>query len=412
MNVLLSDINLSSKTMPPVKTVSESSIDSGDNDFHSMMQENLQLESKSGAQLTENNGVKANLEAVNINLEQPVESSLIPDFWVEHLAISDTSLRTEASPVIGPTAAMLDVKSASISPNAGIPSERSGVFIGGTLSTGGEILPVNGGTLPSNEQFQPVDPAQNIWVKSSKQDHVAEHKGLVQNMLAAPGNKGVTSDSVKFEVSSQSTANSDSLDQLSAKLFESNLLQQTASDSPNTRLQASMNAISGLQNPSINLATANPLSSSSVLSGSLERMALSNPENATEWSSGLGERVSLMLNQKQKTATIRLDPPMLGKMEIQILVKDDVTSVTINTQHAQTRDMVDSASYRLREFLQDAGYQNVNVDVSHQSDQQKNNTQSMTDADKVLDGEQSIDENNDSVTVQLSPSNSLVDYFA
>ena len=44
----------------------------------------------------------------------------------------------------------------------------------------------------------------------------------------------------------------------------------------------------------------------------------------------------------------------------------------IQTQHVQTRDLIDSASMRLRDFLQDAGYSSVDVNVSHreQSDQQ------------------------------------------
>ena len=105
---------------------------------------------------------------------------------------------------------------------------------------------------------------------------------------------------------------------------------------------------------------------------------------------------------------------MLGKMDIQIQVKDDVTNVTINTQHAQTRDMVDGASQRLRELLQDAGYQNVNVDVSHQSDQQKNDAQFMANSDSNdgLDSGSVSDADELPMTAQVTLSNSLVDYFA
>ncbi|MFT5549030.1 MAG: flagellar hook-length control protein FliK, partial [Candidatus Azotimanducaceae bacterium] len=169
----------------------------------------------------------------------------------------------------------------------------------------------------------------------------------------------------------------------------------------------------GVQNPSANPTTANPVSTS-VLPNNLDRMVMTNSDSSAEWGSGLGERVSVMLNQKQHLATIRLDPPTLGKMDIQIQVKDDVTNVTINTQHAHTRDMVDSASHRLREILQDAGYQNVNVDVSHQSDQQKNDSQFMGNSDSNGGLDTGVTSRADELpmTAKITLPDSLVDFFA
>lgn len=110
--------------------------------------------------------------------------------------------------------------------------------------------------------------------------------------------------------------------------------------------------------PSNPLATAEPLT-------------LSRQADAGEWGNSLGERVHYMINQKQNSATIRLDPPALGKLEIQVRVADDATTITIQTQQPQARDLIDAASHRLRDFLQESGYQNVNVDVSQRQDQQQ-----------------------------------------
>jgi len=117
-----------------------------------------------------------------------------------------------------------------------------------------------------------------------------------------------------------------------------------------------------------------------ALPAQLESMSLAPSADSKEWGSGLSERVNWMINQKQNMATIRLDPPALGKLDVHIKIADDVTTVTIQTQHAQTRELIEAASTRLRDFLQESGYQNVNVDVSQRQDQQQARSQAPTDA--------------------------------
>ena len=415
MNVMLTDVSSPTTVMPKAETTSDAS----HKGFRLMMQKNLQPESKSDLQLVENKEIDTTLETSAVKAELPIDSSLIPDFWIEHLATSDTELTTEQSPQAG--IGVVEVEASSIVVKPILSEIRSKE----NRSTIGDTLPVNGNPLPSTilpsvimEQPRSADPMQNIWVKTLQQEQAGEQKNLIQNMTAGLNTRAVGTDSAQLDTNSQSVTNGlpDQLDQFSTKFLESTVLQQNASDSSSTRLQSAMSAINGLHNLSANPATANPVASSLVLSNSLERMVMTNSDSSAEWSNGIGERVSLMLNQKQNAATIRLDPPMLGKMDIQIQVRDDVTNVTISTQHAQTRDMVDSASYRLREFLQDAGYQNVNVDVSHQSDQQKNDAQFMSDAESDTtngsDSDQLINGDNSSLSAQMSHSDSLVDYFA
>ena len=111
----------------------------------------------------------------------------------------------------------------------------------------------------------------------------------------------------------------------------------------------------------------------------LEPLGLARNTDSLDWGNGLGERVSWMINQKHNSATIRLDPPLLGKLDVQVRVSDDAMLITIQTQHAQTRDLIDAASFRLRDFLQEQGFQNVNVDVSQQRDQQARSANSRDD---------------------------------
>lgn len=153
---------------------------------------------------------------------------------------------------------------------------------------------------------------------------------------------------------------------------------------------------------------------SQVLPPQMETLTLSNPRDQQAISQGLGDRIQWMVNQKLNTATIRMDPPALGRLDVQIQVADDVTNVTIHTQHAQTRDLIDNASIRLREYLQENGYQNVNVDVSHQQQQQASDHPggSSPGADSngsALPASDGIDDNSD---YRYIGSDSVVDYFA
>jgi flagellar hook-length control protein FliK len=414
MNVLLTDVK--APAAPTLAPMVDASSDTGKKNFGSLMQESLQSESKNKLQVVENNESNKVLGDSIIGTEPLLEAGLVPGFWQEHLDTSDIEVITETSPMIQSGD---KVTSSELLSNVVIPisSDANSKTMSTALPVVGENLPVNGNSLPlSADQIRSVGLMSNIRGKPLLQAQQSGAPG--QNLTEAPNSKGAASDSAIFDSNSKSV-NPDLLDSLTSKTFELNTLQQTASESSNARLQAAMAAINGLQNPSANPGayspnTANPVASTSVLSDSLERMVMTNPSSSAEWGSGLGERVSLMLNQKHHMATIRLDPPMLGKMDIQIQVKDDVTNVTINTQHAQTRDMVDSASHRLREFLQDAGYPNVNVDVSHQSDQQKNEAQFMADSDSVNGSESGATSSSDELqmTAQVTLSDSLIDYFA
>jgi flagellar hook-length control protein FliK len=149
-----------------------------------------------------------------------------------------------------------------------------------------------------------------------------------------------------------------------------------AQNAANASQQPGSNVTASAAAASVSAATSvTPSNQQNPLPPQLESMNLTRNADANEWSNGLSERINWMINQKQNTATIRLDPPALGKLDVQIKIVDEATMITIQAQTAQTRDLIDSASIRLRDFLQESGYQNVNVDVSQRQDQQQARSQ-------------------------------------
>ncbi len=81
----------------------------------------------------------------------------------------------------------------------------------------------------------------------------------------------------------------------------------------------------------------------------------------------IGERVFLMAQGEIKHATIRLDPPELGMMDIKVSVQNDQTQVQIVVHNPQVREALESQSTRLREFLEQQGLSLENLDVREES---------------------------------------------
>jgi flagellar hook-length control protein FliK len=69
----------------------------------------------------------------------------------------------------------------------------------------------------------------------------------------------------------------------------------------------------------------------------------------------LTEKVRWMVNSKNLSAEIRLDPPDLGGMNIKVNLSGDSASVSFVVQSQHARDALDQAIPRLREMLDEQG---------------------------------------------------------
>ncbi len=284
----------------------------------------------------------------------------------------------------------------------------------------GDLLPASGKTLPqsgvSQENLAMAMSAQenlpglnkSMFVDPSRQLAAAiDPKAARQVVEIQPMDLALNSSTFEMPEPAKPVPAIDNINfsrGLEYQPANSGLQEAIDINSIQTRTAASFSANLSLQQPS------------STLPPQLETLALNNPRDTGAWGAGLGERINWMINQKMNTATIRLDPPALGRLDVHIQLADDATNVTINTQHGQTRDMIESASHRLREFLQENGYQNVNVDVSHQ--QEQNQQASEQTGDHGMEGsDDGLTASNSSGNAEdegnrFFSSDSIVDYFA
>jgi len=91
------------------------------------------------------------------------------------------------------------------------------------------------------------------------------------------------------------------------------------------------------------------------------------PLQHAEWGDELSNRVTWMIRQDVQSASIKLNPPHLGPLEVKISVMNDQVNVSFSSHHAPVREALDASMPRLKEMLGDNGLQLGDANVTHRS---------------------------------------------
>lgn len=101
----------------------------------------------------------------------------------------------------------------------------------------------------------------------------------------------------------------------------------------------------------------------------------------------LKQQVSLQLTQQSQQATIRLDPPHLGQLEIAIRLDGDKLTVQINAEHAAVRESLQNSREQLRQLLIPSHGSGVDVDIGQEqpsTPQQRQQTDALWQEPDIL----------------------------
>lgn len=132
-----------------------------------------------------------------------------------------------------------------------------------------------------------------------------------------------------------------------------------------------------------------------------------------EWSDQFGEQISWLSNQQLKAASIKLNPPELGPMEVSIKMVQDQATVNINSHSVQVRDLIEQAIPRLKEMLEQQGLTLADVNVSDSSNQQSNEQQRSGYLQQIQNlSNQTIGDSLQGQAIITRLPQGLVDYFA
>jgi len=416
MNIVLADVQPSSINL------SEPTAEGGPGDgkFSNLM--NRQMDQRDDLPVTAESSQDLDIKEVNANsnaISDPQNEfgadTEVPSAWLEFLANQPIGAST------GNPAEPLSVN-INESGDIGLTEDLTGLLAKAVNPIVGGLLPGSGNALPSLEsQGNSAVAVTAIQTPMLQKDLLHQAKSLnsqaiEQAMVESINSKSTDSrfvDSLQgvrgFELQAplKTDLTAEALNQFKAPEFQAiNNAISELGDTANSHIRT--------QGPSLAMANTVTQPANQLLPTQLETLTVNNTRDTAAWSSGIGERVHYMINQKMNTATIRLDPPMLGRLDVHIQINDDITNVTINTQHAQTRELIENASFRLREFLQENGYQNVNVDVSQQEQQQQASQQADDGLTDALDDDLSVQSSNTEIEDegnQYFSSDRVVDYF-
>lgn len=85
------------------------------------------------------------------------------------------------------------------------------------------------------------------------------------------------------------------------------------------------------------------------------------------WGDVFAERVTFAVRQSLQEAEIRLNPPQLGQVDVKITMNHDQASLMFSSPHGIVREAIELSVGRLRDMLNESGFNLVNVDISDKS---------------------------------------------
>ncbi len=110
----------------------------------------------------------------------------------------------------------------------------------------------------------------------------------------------------------------------------------------------------------------------------------------------MAEKIRWMVNSKNSSAEIRLDPPDLGGVNIKIHMSGDSAQVSFNVQNSAAKDVLDQAIPRLRDMLNEQG-----IELGQSNVQQESSGDNQGSKDQEMSGNGSIgfgaDQNEDAI---------------
>lgn len=94
---------------------------------------------------------------------------------------------------------------------------------------------------------------------------------------------------------------------------------------------------------------------SAQAAGSVPTDRLSARVGTPAWDNQVGQKVIWMVGGEDQSATLELNPPDLGPVQVVLNVSNDLASVTFSSQQLEVRQALENALPRLREMMNESG---------------------------------------------------------
>jgi flagellar hook-length control protein FliK len=108
--------------------------------------------------------------------------------------------------------------------------------------------------------------------------------------------------------------------------------------------------------------------------GEIASPRLAPSVGTTAWGQALGEKIVWMASNTQQTATLTLNPPNLGPLQVVLNVSNEQATASFFAAQPEVRQALEAAFPRLREMMNEAGIQLGQATVSADTPQQFNDS--------------------------------------
>jgi flagellar hook-length control protein FliK len=112
------------------------------------------------------------------------------------------------------------------------------------------------------------------------------------------------------------------------------------------------------------LAQAQPAVMEAVQSAAAAAEGLSARVGTEAWEHQVGQKVVYMVGSEEQTASLTLNPPDLGPLQVVLSVTNDQASVTFSANQEEVRQALENALPRLREMMSESGIALGNATVN------------------------------------------------
>jgi flagellar hook-length control protein FliK len=169
-----------------------------------------------------------------------------------------------------------------------------------------------------------------------------------------------------------------------------------------------------MSNPAMRPGTQAPLESLSTLND-IASPRLTPTVGTTAWNQALGEKIVWMTAGAQQSATLTLNPPNMGPLQIVLNVSNEQATASFFSAQPEVRQALEAALPKLREMMNDAGIQlgqaTVSADTPQQNDASNRQAQRVVQAFPGAEGTVTAGLQSVQAPVQQS-GRGLIDTFA
>ncbi len=268
--------------------------------------------------------------------------------------------------------------------------------------------------IPSADQALPLDADATPSGRKSRtaQFQAGQFSGETadaQSPDAVPSGKAKLQASAQAAAAAAATAAANAQATTPAAAFAGQLAAARQADALKTRELPTdfMNhaAMRPATQASFNLPSADPLASNQ----------LAPPVGTSAWSQALGEKVVWMAAGAQQTASLTLNPPNMGPLQIVLNITNDQATASFFSAQPEVRQALEAAFPKLRDMMNEAGIQlgqaTVSADTPRQNDTPDRQAQRVAAPFSVTDDGVTIGQTAPHAAIQHS-GRGLIDTFA